>query len=270
MAEERAPMTAPPQSLPRPARTAGDTRWFTEARFGLFIHWGLHTLAACHEWVKQRERLRDEEYDRYFRHFDPDLYDPARWARVARAAGMEYAVITTKHHEGFCLWDSALTDYKAPNTPAGRDLLRPFVDACRAEGLKIGFYHSLIDWRHPEFPVDGLHPRRDDEAYIAASGGRDGRKYAEYLHGQTRELLTGYGPIDILWFDFSYPGGPRPCPGRTSRRACKGARGATIGARRSCWRWCAASPRTSSSTTGSTCRARPTSTRRSSTSRAAG
>ena len=188
-----------------PVPTSGDTAWFTEARFGLFLHWGLYALPARHEWVKQRERIRDEDYRRYFDHFDPDRYDPAAWARLAKAAGMRYVVVTAKHHEGFCLWDSRLTDYKAPNTPAGRDLLRPLVDACRAEGLRVGFYYSLIDWHHPDFPVDGLHPQRDDEEYKAANAGRDIARYREYLHGQVRELLTGYAPVDIIWLDFSYP-----------------------------------------------------------------
>jgi alpha-L-fucosidase len=124
---------------------------------------------------------------------------------MARQAGMRYAVLTTKHHEGFCLWDTALTDYKAPNTPAGRDLLRPWVDAFRAEGLRIGFYHSLLDWHHPDFPIDGLHPQRDDQTAIEAARGRDVGRYADYLHGQVRELLTGYGQVDYLFFDFSYP-----------------------------------------------------------------
>lgn len=171
----------------------------------MFIHWGLYALPARHEWVKQRERISDGDYQPYFDHFDPDLYNPAEWARTAREAGMKYVVVTTKHHEGFCLWDSALTDYKATNTPAGRDLLRPLVDAFRAEGLRVGFYHSLIDWHHREFPVDGIHAQRDDDEFKAAHADRDIRKYAEYLHGQTRELLTNYGPIDIMWFDFSYP-----------------------------------------------------------------
>jgi alpha-L-fucosidase len=178
--------------------------WFTQDRLGLFIHWGLYALPARHEWVKNRERLTDEHYQRYFEHFDPDLYDPVVWARLAKQAGMRYAVLTTKHHEGFCLWDSQLTDYKAPNTPAGRDLLRPWVDAFRAEGLKIGFYHSLIDWHHPEFTVDMVHPQRDDLEYREAAKNRDIRKYAEYLRGQVRELLTNYGKIDIFWPDFSY------------------------------------------------------------------
>ena len=105
-----------------------------------------------------RENITDEDYRRYFARFDPDLCDPVGWARTATAAGMKYAVITTKHQEGFCLWDSTLTDFKATNTPAGRDMLRHFVEAVRTKGLRVGFYHSLIDWHHPEFPVDALHP----------------------------------------------------------------------------------------------------------------
>ncbi|MGW0195218.1 alpha-L-fucosidase [Nonomuraea sp. NPDC003201] len=182
--------------------------WFAESRFGMFVHWGLYSLAARHEWVKNRERLTDEDYQRYFDHFYPDLYDPARWARLAKEAGMRYVVLTTKHHDGFCLWDSAQTDYKATRTPWGKDLIAPFVEAVRAEGLKVGFYHSLIDWHHPEFPVDSLHPQRDDEAFKAAAAGRDVSKYADYLHAQVRELLTDYGRIDYLFFDFSYRGRP--------------------------------------------------------------
>ncbi|MEU4328418.1 alpha-L-fucosidase [Nonomuraea dietziae] len=174
--------------------------WFTNDRFGMFVHWGLYSLAARHEWVKTRERMTDEEYRPYFDHFDPDRYDPAAWARTAKAAGMRYVVLTTKHHDGFCLWDSDLTDYKVTNTPYGRDLVEPFVEACRAEGLKVGFYHSLIDWHHPAFPVDGTHPQRDSQPVPAG----DIARYRRYLHGQVRELLTRYGTIDYLFFDFSY------------------------------------------------------------------
>lgn len=181
-----------------------DKSWFLHDRFGLFIHWGIYALPARHEWVKTRELISNEGYQKYFDHFDPDLYDPVAWAAEAKAAGMKYFVVTSKHHDGFCLWDSALTDYKATNTPAKRDLLKPMVDAFRDAGLKIGFYHSVIDWHHPEFPVDGLHPMREDLAFREAAKNRDIRKYADYLHGQTRELLTQFGPIDIMWFDFSY------------------------------------------------------------------
>ncbi len=189
-----------------PEPTVGDTSWFTNDRFGLFIHWGIYALAARHEWIKNRERIPDERYQVYFDHFYPDLYDPRVWAQEARDAGIKYFVITTKHHDGFCLWDSALTDYKATNTPWGRDLLHPMVDAFRAENIRVGFYHSLIDWHHPEFPIDGLHPMRDDVEYRESQTHRDVRKYARYLHGQARELLTQFGKVDIMWYDFSYPG----------------------------------------------------------------
>ncbi|MER6946471.1 alpha-L-fucosidase [Nonomuraea sp. NPDC000554] len=169
--------------------------WFIRDRFGMFVHWGPYSLAARHEWVKTRERMTDAEYQPYVDHFDPDRYDPVAWARTARAAGMRYVVLTTKHHDGFCLWDSDLTDYKARS-----DLVRPFVEACGAEGLKVGFYHSLIDWHHPDFPVDGTHPLRDS----APDRPGDIAEYRRYLHGQVRELLTRYGTIDYLFFDFSY------------------------------------------------------------------
>ena len=188
-----------------PEATAGDTKWFVNDRFGMFIHWGIYSAAARHEWVKNQERIKDEDYQKYFDHFDPDLYNPEVWAQEARNAGMKYFVVTTKHHDGFCLWDSEFTDYKAPNTPAKRDLLRPMVEAFRGQDMKVGFYHSLIDWHHPEFTVDGLHPRRDDVEYREANKDRDMRKYVEYLHSQTRELLTKFGKVDVMWFDFSYP-----------------------------------------------------------------
>ena len=185
-------------------KTPGDTAWFTRDRFGMFIHWGLYSMPARHEWVKTREMIPEEKYDKYFKYFDPDLFDAREWARQAKAAGMKYAVLTTKHHEGFCMFDSQYTDYKCTNTPAGRDLVREYVDAFRAEGLHVGFYYSLIDWHHPDFPIDMLHPRREDPDAYEQSKNRDMHKYAEYMRNQVTELLTNYGKIDILWFDFSY------------------------------------------------------------------
>jgi alpha-L-fucosidase len=189
---------------PRP--TAGDTSWFVHDRFGMFIHWGLYALPARHEWVKSRELINDENYRPYFDHFNPDLYDPEEWATVARDAGMKYVVITSKHHEGFCLWDTAQTDYKATNTPYGKDLIKPFVEAFRAAGLKVGFYYSIIDWHHPEFPIDIYHPLRDLPNAAELNKSRDISKYAAYMREQVRELLTNYGQIDVIWYDFSYPG----------------------------------------------------------------
>jgi alpha-L-fucosidase len=180
--------------------------WWTDARFGLFIHWGTYAMAARHEWVKTRERMTDKEYEKYFELFDPDLYNPKEWAQAAKNAGMKYFVITAKHHEGFCLWDSKYTDYKATNTPYGKDLLRPMVEAFRAEGLRVGFYYSLIDWHHPEYPVDRIHPRRDDKEFREKNKDRDITQYQEYLHNQVRELLTEFGTIDCLFLDYSFPG----------------------------------------------------------------
>jgi alpha-L-fucosidase len=182
--------------------------WWTNDRFGMFIHWGLYALPARHEWVKNQERITNEDYQKYFDNFNPDLYNPREWAKMAKAAGMKYAVITSKHHEGFCLFDSKFTDYKAINTPCGKDLLKEWVEAFRAEGIKIGFYYSLIDWHHPDFTIDRVHPQRtDDKAKLAElNKNRDMNKYREYLHNQVRELLTNYGKVDMLWLDFSYPG----------------------------------------------------------------
>jgi alpha-L-fucosidase len=191
------------QTLP----TDGDTEWFIHDRFGMFIHWGLYALPARHEWVKFNEKIDLETYkSKYFRHFDPDLYDPEVWADAAANAGMKYFVITTKHHEGFCLWDSALTDYKATNAPCGKDLLRPMVDAFRARDLRTGFYHSLIDWNHPDYVIDDHHPYPGYPNREEENKKKNMARYAEYLHAQTRELLTQFGKVDILWYDFTYPG----------------------------------------------------------------
>ena len=194
-------------------KTPGDTVWFRHDRFGMFIHWGLYALPARHEWVKNHEQLTDEQYQKYFDHFDPDLYEPREWARLAKQAGMKYAVLTTKHHEGFCLFDSQYTDYKATNTPCGRDLVREYVEAFREAGLRVGFYYSLLDWHHPDFTIDIRHPQRYSSAAEKLNQGRDMHRYAEYMRNQVRELLTNYGKIDIMWFDFSYekdtlPGSP--------------------------------------------------------------
>ncbi|MDZ7604719.1 MAG: alpha-L-fucosidase [Cyclobacteriaceae bacterium] len=130
--------------------------WWQNDRFGMFIHWGTYAMAGRHEWVKKHERLTNEQYQKYFDNFNPDsMHNPTEWAKMAKQAGMKYAVITSKHHEGFTLFDSKYTDYKATNTPYGKDALKMWVDAFRAEGLKIGFYYSLIDWHHPQYTIDG-------------------------------------------------------------------------------------------------------------------
>jgi alpha-L-fucosidase len=165
-------------------------------------------MPARHEWVKTREHIPEDIYQEYFDRFNPDLFNPADWARMAKDAGMKYAVITTKHHEGFCMFDSKVTDYKVTNTPYRKDIIKEWVDAFRAEGLKIGFYYSLIDWHHPEYTLDRIHPYRPatDEEYKELNKGRDMDVYRDYLHKQVREILTQYGKVDILWLDYSFPG----------------------------------------------------------------
>ena len=158
--------------------------WWTQARFGLFIHWGLYALAARHEWVKQQEHITDEDYQKYFDRFDPDLYDPKAWARAAKKAGMQYFVITAKHHEGFCLWDSKHTAFKAANTPCAKDLLKPAIEAFRDEGLRVGLYYSLLDWHHPDYPVDKFHPMYHNRAFRQKAKNRDVKKYAAYKIGR--------------------------------------------------------------------------------------
>lgn len=185
----------------------GDTSWFVRDRLGMFIHWGLYAMPARHEWVRHTEAIPTETYDsKYFTRFDPDRCDPQAWAAAAADAGMKYVVITAKHHEGFCLWDSKYTDYKATNTPAKRDLLRPLVDAFRARGIRIGLYYSLIDWHHPDCLIDQhIGPYRAHPDREKMNVGRVQSRYAKYMRDQVTELLTQYGDIDVLWFDFSYP-----------------------------------------------------------------
>ena len=180
-------------------------RWFQDARFGLFFHFGLYSIPARGEWVRSDERLTAEDYQPYFDAFDPVRFDARRWARAAKDAGARYAVLTAKHHDGFCLFDAVNTDYKSTKAPnCGRDLVREFLDAFRAEGLRAGLYYSVIDWLHPDFPHygDRYHPLRDDPA--AGNNDRVWERYVSYFHEQVRQLCTDYGKLDLMWFDFSY------------------------------------------------------------------
>lgn len=187
-------------------RTAYEKRmqWFVQARFGMFIHWGLYAVPARGEWVRSNERMPEEKYMPFFREFDPSAADPKAWVQAAKEAGMGYVILTAKHHDGFCLFDSELTDFKSTNTPMGRDIVREFLEAGREAGLKVGLYYSLIDWHHPDFPHHGdrYHPMRSDPA--ASNEERDFERYLAYMHGQVKELCTRYGRLDVLWFDFSY------------------------------------------------------------------
>lgn len=179
-------------------------RWFQSARFGLFLHFGLYAIPARGEWVRSDEQMPEADYLPFFENFNPTRFDAKAWARAAKQAGMRYAVLTAKHHDGFCLFDSKYTDWKSTNTPFGRDIVREFLEAFRAEGLKVGLYYSLLDWHHPDYPHygDRYHPMRNDASQT--NEGRNWDRYIEYYHNQVRELCTEYGKLDLLWFDFSY------------------------------------------------------------------
>ena len=178
--------------------------WFREARFGMFIHFGLYAIPARGEWVRSTEQMTREQYQKYFEEFNPVDYNPREWAKAAKEAGMKYMVLTAKHHDGFCLFDSKYTDFKSTNTKFGRDLVKEFVEAVRAEGLKVGLYFTLLDWDHPDYPHygDRNHPMRNNPA--ETNEGRDFNRYLDYMHSQIREICTNYGKLDLLWFDFSY------------------------------------------------------------------
>ena len=182
----------------RAAADAGeDTRerrmkWWHEARFGMFIHWGVYSTIGRHEWVMENEGIPVPEYEQYAKNFKPQPNAARAWAKLARETGQKYMVMTTKHHEGFCLFDSKLTDYCATKQGPGRDLVAEYVEAARAEGRRVGFYYSLMDWHHP----DGAQCFVNEDAR---------KRFIAYIHGQIRELLTNYGKIDVLWYDVAWP-----------------------------------------------------------------
>jgi alpha-L-fucosidase len=183
---------ASPTQIHQAATRAQRMAWWHQAKFGMFIHWGLYSVIGQQEWAKEVEGIPIPQYELLAKHFNPKPNAAREWARLAKRAGQKYMVMTTKHHEGFCLWDTKLTDYNAARQSPGRDLVREFVDAARAEGLRVGFYYSLMDWHHP----DGAKCKTD----LAAR-----KRFVGYTHGLICELMTNYGKIDILWYDVDWP-----------------------------------------------------------------
>jgi len=182
------------------------TQWFRQAKFGMFIHWGIYSVPAGEwkgsknhaEWIMLTGNIPSAEYEKFAKQFNPVKFDARAWVQLAKEAGMRYIVITAKHHDGFCMYDSKLTDYDIVDaTPFGRDPMKELAEACRQAGLKFCFYYSVVDWHHPEFPAHysqrGFHGDPNPNA--------DLNKYVAYMKGQVRELLTRYGPIGIMWFD---------------------------------------------------------------------
>lgn len=184
-------LAAPPGESPeqRDARMG----WWREAKFGMFVHWGLYSVPAGYyrdqpvenygEWIMHFGKIPVAEYELFTREFNPVRYDAREWVRIAQQAGMRYIVITSKHHDGFALWNSEISDYDIAATQYERDLLKELADACHESGLRLGFYHSILDWHHP------------------AANREQWPQYRDYLQTQVSELLTNYGPIDMLWFD---------------------------------------------------------------------
>ena len=171
--------------------------WWQQARFGMFIHWGDYSVPARDAWIMYQEHIPFQEYKKFAQQFNPKNYNPAQWVAMAKDAGMKYIVITTRHHDGFCLFDSKVSDFTAPKTGAGRDLIAEFADACHAAGMRMGFYYSLVDWRFPGVLPHGT--RKDNAVY---------KKMIDQAHAQVRELLTNYGTVDILWYDMLMPNDP--------------------------------------------------------------
>ena len=190
-----------------PSQPVGERMaWFRDAKFGLFVHWGLYAIPAGEwrgktdygEWIQQQTRMPNSFYEQYAGQFSPTKFDAKQWAQLVRSTGMKYMVITAKHHEGFCMFDTGQTDYNVVKaTPWKRDPLKELAAAFGEAGLKLGFFYSIPDWHHPEMPAQynqsGFHGSRNLQADIA--------KYADYARKQVRELLTGYGPVAVLWFD---------------------------------------------------------------------
>jgi alpha-L-fucosidase len=166
-------------------------KWWHAAKFGMFVHWGLYSVYGHHEWAMEEEGIPVAEYEQLAQRFKPQPAPARAWARLAKQAGMKYMVMTSKHHEGFCHFDTKLTNYCSPKQRPGRDLVKEYLDAARAEGLRAGLYYSLMDWHHP----DGARCAHDEAAR---------RRFADYIHGHIRELLTQY-KLDVLWYDVDWP-----------------------------------------------------------------
>jgi alpha-L-fucosidase len=184
--EQTGPTTSTPADRDR------RMQWWHQARFGMFIHFGLYSVLGRHEWAMEEEGIPVAEYQQLAKAFNPKPHAAQAWAKLAKQAGMKYMVMTTKHHEGFCNFDTKLTNYCAPKQAAGRDLVAEFYEAARSEGMHVGFYYSLMDWHHP----DGARCAEDEAAR---------KRFVDYIHGQVRELCTNYGKLDILWYDVAWP-----------------------------------------------------------------
>ena len=178
-----------------------DMQWFNEARYGMVIHWGAYSVAARGEWVLNREMIPYNEYiEKYVKNFKAEKFDPREWVKLAKKAGMKYMVFTTRHHDGFALWDTKTTSFNSVNMGPKRDIVREYAEAVREGGLKLGFYFSAADWSHPDYP--GPYYRdwpslwKNEESH---------QRFREYYNAQLAELMSNYGKVDLLWYDGCIP-----------------------------------------------------------------
>jgi len=169
-------------------------KWWREARFGMFIHWGPVSLKGTEIGWSRGKEVPIEEYDNLYKQFNPEKFDASEWVSIAKEAGMKYMVITSKHHDGFCLWDSKYTNYDIMSTPFKRDVIKELADQCRRQGIKFNTYYSIIDWYQPDYLPRGRGDKRPVE-------GADFERYVKYMKNQLREIITRYGPLGIMWFD---------------------------------------------------------------------
>ncbi len=174
--------------------------WFFEKRFGMFIHWGLYAIHGLHEQEQRRYAVPADEYVRLKEAFHPADFHPESWLDLAENAGMDYMVFTAKHHDGFCLWNTKLTDFNVAGTPFGRDVVGELAAACRKRNFPLEMYYSVVDWHHPTYPNQGRH-----HEIVTAPAQHDLNAYMEFLKGQIRELCTNYGPVYGIWWDMNVP-----------------------------------------------------------------
>lgn len=190
-----AALSGQPKVSRPPLEGEARTQWFRDAKFGMFIHWGPYSVIGRHEWARHFFQIPQAEYDKYARRFNPVNYKPDEWVNLAWNAGARYIVITSKHHDGFSIWRSKVSDYDMEITPYPGDPLKMLADACQRKGMRLGFYHSIMDWHHPDYV-----PKRAWEAADPNAGGNLNR-YIDFMKAQLRELLTGFGEVAVLWFD---------------------------------------------------------------------
>ena len=172
--------------------------WFQDARFGLFIHWGVYSVLGDGEWVMNNQKIPIASYEKIPAFFNPTQFNPAEWVQIAKDAGMKYITVTSKHHDGFAMFDSKISDYNiVKRTPYGKDVLKMLADECHRQGIKLFFYHSQLDWHHPDYFPRG----RTGGNWTGREENGDMNKYLDYMDAQLSELLTGYGEIGGIWFD---------------------------------------------------------------------